>query len=149
MITYYDDIIIINYNYGNTIVYMITLHWIASSNLLLTQFLLNYNIFCICLSGCDRYSGPVPVPVDFSHSSTGSGPVPVKSKLLIPVPVKILMPVVSRFQSVQVFLYKALDILFDLLSRNFNPGRSGIIRTTEHSSRFHAYFVLLFVTSVD
>ena len=100
----------------------------------------------ISQTGCDQYSGPVPV--DFSHSSTGSGPV--KSKLLIPVPVpvKLLIPVVSRFQSIQVVLYKALDILCDLLRGYFNPGRCGKIRATDNSSRFHAYF-LLFVTSVD
>ena len=83
------------------------------------------------LTGCDQYSGPVPVPVDFSHSSTGSGPLPVKSKPLIPVPVsvpvKILIPIVSRFQS-EVVLYKAMDILCVLLSGNFNPGRCGKIR---------------------
>ena len=43
-----------------------------------------------------------PVPVDFSHYSTGSTPVPVK-----------------------------LDILCDLLSGNFNPGRLGKIRATD------------------
>ena len=75
-------------------------------------------------TGCDRFSGPVPV--NFSHFSTGA--VPVKSKLLIPVPVKVLISVVSRFRN-EVVRYKALDILCDLLSGNFNPERYKIRAT--------------------
>ena len=54
---------------------------------------------------------------------TGSVPVPVKGKLLIPVQVlvTILIPVVSRFE-IDVVLYKALDILCDLLGGKFNLG---------------------------